>query len=98
MLGNVTLWGLVYGTRCGAAIIRQHTNIIFYSSFKESCRQIVYIQIIYPTSEEKASLKFTNEGKIPPEKCPRGTSASQRIASKEKSYPSRNLSSILGPI
>ena len=53
--------------RYGAAIVRQQTNITFYFSFDENCRQIVNYSLP-STKKPQAPLKFTTEDKKPQEK------------------------------
>ena len=79
---SLTLW---------SSLIPQHKNTAFYSAFEENCRQIVNCSL---PSWKNRSLKFTNDGKMPPEKCPRWVSRPHRSTSKEQSYTSANGSCI----
>ena len=48
--------------RYGTAILRQHTNITFYSSLERNCRQIVNYSLL----SRKKTLKIYYRGKMPP--------------------------------
>ena len=72
-----------------------HADQTFYSSFEGNCREIVNYSLPSRRNPPQKNL-------IPREKCPQKIAQenprSQRITSKEYSYPSENLGCILGPI
>ena len=68
-----------FPSRYRAAILCQHTNLTFYSSFEENCQQIKL------TAEEISPLKKINtENKMSPENYSRRTPAPKELPPRNK--------------